>query len=69
MSQDDEDCLFLGWRKRKGETKRIDTARNGDDLFVSFECDVYIFCNFYHQDSELGNSMDDFALSCTEEST
>lgn len=63
-SQNDEDRLISGWKQRKGEAIRFDTARNGDDLLVSFECDVCIFRKLYHRDYNIASAKDDFALSC-----
>jgi hypothetical protein len=63
-AHDDEDRLTSGWRKRKGESNRFKTARNGDDLLVSFECDVCIFRKLYHRESDPLCTKDEFALSC-----
>jgi hypothetical protein len=60
----DEDRLVSGWRKRKGDVNRFETARNGDDLLVSFECDICIFRKLYNRDASPQFSKDVFALSC-----
>ena len=63
-SQDDEDRLMSGWARRKGDTNRFGSARNGDDLLVSFECDVCIFRKLFNRDSDIQNPKDAFALAC-----
>jgi hypothetical protein len=62
--QGDEDRLTSGWSIRKRDSNRFSTARNGDDLLVSFECDVCIFRKLFARDSDPQNTRDEFALAC-----
>jgi hypothetical protein len=61
---DDEDRLISGWTRRRVDKGRFDSARNGDDLMVSFECDVCIFRKLYARDSNPRDQEDVFAMSC-----
>jgi hypothetical protein len=63
-AQGDEDRLTSGWSSRRKDSNRFSTARNGDDLLVSFECDVCIFRKLFVRDSDPQNIRDEFALAC-----
>ena len=39
----DEDRLESGWKRKESDRKRYGEARDGDDLLVSFECDMCVF--------------------------
>jgi hypothetical protein len=41
--EEDKDRLHSGWVRQKKDTSRYLSARNGDDLLVSFECDYCVF--------------------------
>ena len=43
--REDEDRLMSGWATRKLEQSRFLTARDGDDLLISFECDFCVFAS------------------------
>ena len=60
----DEDRLITGWNPRRRDNQRFETARNGDDLLVSFECDSCIFWKLYCRSEELSDPQDVFVLSC-----
>lgn len=53
-----------GWTRRQVDRHRFESGRNGDDLLVSFECDVCIFHKLYGRDSDSGNQKDVLALAC-----
>ena len=63
---DDEDRIKSGWKARKGDNLKFHTARDGDDLLVSFECDFCIFSKLYRRLSyEMeGSDTDEFAMAC-----
>ena len=61
---DDEDRLLSGWIPRKSDVGKFSQARDGDDLMVSFECDLCIFWKLYKRGPEVGNQTDNFAMSC-----
>ena len=56
--------MISGWARRRVDVSRFESARNGDDLLVSFECDVCIFRKLYSRDSNPSDHQDVFALSC-----
>lgn len=60
----DEDRLESGWGSRPKDRNRFSTARNGDDLLVSFECDDCIFFKLYSRDPDINCDKDLFALAC-----
>ena len=61
----DEDRLLSGWAPRKSEGSRFRSARDGDDLLVSFECDFCIFGKLFdHVPQPARNAKDKFALAC-----
>ena len=60
----DEDRLMSGWVPRKTDHERFMEARNGDDLMVSFECDLCIFWKLYHRSPKEDESEDKFRLDC-----
>jgi hypothetical protein len=64
VGSDDEDRLLSGWIPRRTDVGRFTTARDGDDLMVSFECDSCIFSKLYERDPIEGNEKDAFALKC-----
>jgi hypothetical protein len=63
---DDENRIQTGWKRRKGDTSRFETARDGDDLMISFECDTCIFTKLYQRLPLTGgqDAKDDFAIAC-----
>jgi hypothetical protein len=64
---DDEDRIRSGWKPRRGHDKKFTVARDGDDLLVSFECDVCIFSKLYRRlpmSSALHKESDEFAMAC-----
>ena len=60
----DEDRLVSGWAPRKSDVSRFRTARDGDDLLVSFECDFCIFGKLFDHVPQTNNSNDKYALAC-----
>jgi hypothetical protein len=60
---DDEDRLLSGWIPRKSDVGKFSQARDGDDLMVSFECNLCIFWKLYKRGPEVGNQTDNFAMS------
>jgi hypothetical protein len=62
--QDDEDRLMSGWIPRKSDHQKYATARDGDDLMVSFECDNCIFSKLYDRPPVTTNDTDRFSMAC-----
>jgi hypothetical protein len=60
----DEDRLQSGWAQKKSDDGRFVTARDGDDLMVSFECDLCVFAKLYGRLPDAGLARDDFSLAC-----
>ena len=62
----DEDRLISGWSTRLTDRCKFQTARDGDDLLVSFECDYCVFYKLYNRDPTSNAELDDdaFALAC-----
>jgi hypothetical protein len=60
----DEDRLSSGWAPRKSEASRFLTARDGDDLLVSFECDFCIFGKLFDHEPKQTCEKDRYALAC-----
>lgn len=64
VGENDEDRLLSGWVQKKSDRGRFVEARNGDDLMVSFECDLCIFGKLYGRLPVSDNANDTFSLSC-----
>ena len=66
---DDNDRLLSGWNPTKKDPDRFKVGRNGDDLLVSFECDLCIFRKLYRRNPNLlpgthASDTDNFAMTC-----
>lgn len=64
VDEEDEDRLMSGWNVRSTDCNRFRTARNGDDLLVSFECDSCIFGKLYKREPSSSSTQDCLALAC-----
>ena len=64
VGEDDEDRLLSGWIPRKSDAKRFAQARDGDDLMVSFECDLCIFWKLYGRAPSSESETDRFGMDC-----
>jgi hypothetical protein len=62
--KEDEDRLLSGWAPRKSEQSRFRTARDGDDLLVSFECDFCVFGKLFDHEPQKNSSKDRYAMAC-----
>jgi hypothetical protein len=60
----DDDRLRSGWTVKRVDRKRFCVARDGDDLLVSFECDICIFAKVYKRLPNLSSQDDSFCLGC-----
>jgi hypothetical protein len=60
----DEDRLESGWSSQPKDQNRFNSARNGDDLLVSFECDDCIFFKLYGRDANVHCDKDLFVSAC-----
>lgn len=60
----DEDRLTTGWSARNTDQLKFRSARDGDDLLVSFECDLCIFSKLYLRQPVPECDKDSFALAC-----
>lgn len=60
----DEDRLESGWATRTRDRNRFRSARDGDDLLVSFECDFCIFFKLYGRQPIPNAEKDHFSLAC-----
>ena len=63
MGVDDEDRLLSGWIPRRSDLAKFAQARDGDDLMVSFECDLCVFWKLYGRPPRLDNPTDCFSLA------
>lgn len=61
---DDEDRLLSGWIPRKSDVGKYAQARDGDDLMVSFECDLCVFGKLYGRPPSPVSTTDTFSLAC-----
>ena len=64
VAVDDEDRLLSGWIPRKSDVAKFGQARDGDDLMVTFECDLCIFWKLYRRGPSYSNPTDKFGLDC-----
>jgi hypothetical protein len=53
-----------GWIPRKSDFGKFAQARNGDDLMVSFECDLCIFHKLYARPPVPNDPTDQFSMAC-----
>jgi hypothetical protein len=60
----DDDRLASGWIARKDDKDRYVDARDGDDLLVSFECDVCIFQKLWDREPNSELEVDKLAMMC-----
>lgn len=60
----DENRLVTGWKLKGIDKRRFCVARDGDDLLVSFECDICIFAKIYSRLPDSGVDNDKFVLGC-----
>ena len=60
----DDDRLASGWITRKDDKERYVDARDGDDLLVSFECDVCIFQKLWDREPNSELEVDKLAMVC-----
>ena len=66
----DEDRILSGWKLRKVDLKRFGSARNGDDLLVSFEFDFCVFWKLFdHEPDIAGNHQDAYGMACIRQVT
>jgi hypothetical protein len=65
ISEDgDDDRLRSGWTVKRIDRKRFCVARDGDDLLVSFECDICVFAKVYKRLPIVASDNDSFCLGC-----
>ncbi len=60
----DEDRMTSGWARKKSEQSRFRSARDGDDLLVSVECDFCIVGKRFDHEPRATNEKDKYALAC-----
>ena len=65
MTEDgDNNRLRSGWKVKGLDRKRFCVGRDGDDLLVSFECDICIFTKVYKRLPDVAIANDVFVLGC-----
>lgn len=60
----DEDRLVSGWKEKPSDKGRYTSARDGDDLLVSFECDTCVFIKMFQRLPDNESITDNRSLSC-----
>jgi hypothetical protein len=60
----DDDRLASGWIARKDDKERYVDARDGDNLLVSFECDVCIFQKLWDREPNSELEVEKLAMMC-----
>ena len=61
---DDDDRMSSGWPSRASDSTDYRRGRNGDDLLISFECDVCIFGKLYKARPRLHDPKDIYIMAC-----
>ena len=64
MDEGDDNRLQSGWKGKRLDRHRYCVARDGDDLLVSFECDICVFSKVYQRLPDIDNDNDKFVMAC-----